>query len=116
MSATIDASADAKSARLRYVSDTAKSISRRRGKDGFTFHTPDGSQITDDDEIARIRKLAIPPAYEDVWICRQPNGHLQATGRDARGRKQYRYHPKWRTVRDEGKFERMLVFSRVLPV
>ena len=111
----MSASVDAKSAGLRYVHDGAPGISRRRVKDGFTFHNPDGSRITDEDEIARIRKLAIPPAYEDVWICRQPNGHLQATGRDARGRKQYRYHPKWRAVRDEGKFERMLVFSRVLP-
>jgi DNA topoisomerase-1 len=111
----MSASVDAKSAGLRYVHDGAPGISRRRVKDGFTFHNPDGSPITDEEEIARIRKLAIPPAYEDVWICRQPNGHLQATGRDARGRKQYRYHPKWRTVRDEGKFERMLVFSRVLP-
>jgi DNA topoisomerase-1 len=111
MSATIDA----KAAGLRSGHDGAPGSSRKRMTDGFSFHNPDGSRITDADEIARIRKLAIPPAYEDVWICRQPNGHLQATGRDARGRKQYRYHPKWRTVRDEGKFERMLVFSRVLP-
>lgn len=111
----MSASIDAKEAGLRYVTDAAPGLSRKRRKDGFTFHNPDGSKITDAAEIARIRKLAIPPAYENVWICRFPNGHLQATGRDARGRKQYRYHPKWRTVRDEGKFERMLVFSRVLP-
>jgi DNA topoisomerase-1 len=111
----MSASIDAKEAGLRYVSDSAPGLRRKRARDGFTFHKPDGVQITDAVEIARIRKLAIPPAYEDVWICRFPNGHLQATGRDARGRKQYRYHPKWRTVRDEGKFERMLVFSRVLP-
>ena len=107
---------DAKAAGLRYVSDKAPGIRRIRGDAGFTYQTPDGGTITDEAEITRIRKLAIPPAYEDVWICRNPNGHLQATGRDARGRKQYRYHPKWRVVRDEGKFERMLVFSRVLPV
>jgi DNA topoisomerase-1 len=111
----MSASNDAKAAGLRYVSDSAPGISRRRTKDGFTFHNPDGSKITDAAEIARIRKLAIPPAYEDVWICPLANGHLQATGRDARGRKQYRYHPKWRSVRDDGKFGRMLVFSRVLP-
>ena len=95
--------------------NTAPGITRTRVEGGFAFHNPDGSPITDEAEIARIRKLATPPANEDVWICRNPTGHLQATGRDARGRRQYRYHPKWRTVRDEGKFERMLVFSRVLP-
>jgi DNA topoisomerase-1 len=110
-----NATRDAKAAGLRYVSDTGPGIRRERAKDGFTFFAPNGSRITDEAEIARIRKLAIPPAYEDVWICPNPNGHLQATGRDARGRKQYRYHPKWRAVRDDGKFERMLVFSRVLP-
>lgn len=111
-----DPSLDAKAAGLRYVHDTAPGLHRKRGKNGFTYHTHKGDLITDEAVIARIRKLAIPPAYEDVWICRLANGHLQATGRDARGRKQYRYHPNWRTVRDEGKFERMLVFSRVLPV
>ena len=85
------------------------------GEDGFEYHLPNGMRLTDEDEIARIRKLAIPPAYQDVWICRDRNGHLQATGRDARGRKQYRYHPRWRVVRDEAKYHRMLVFGHVLP-
>jgi DNA topoisomerase-1 len=105
----------AQEAGLRYVSDTMPGISRRRAGTGFTYLGPDGKRITDRKEIARIRSLAIPPAYSDVWICPYPNGHIQATGRDARGRKQYRYHPKWREVRDVTKFERMLEFSRALP-
>ena len=72
---------------------------------------PDGSPVTDEAVLARIRALAIPPAYVDVWICRDPNGHLQAVGRDARGRKQYRYHPRWRSVRDEGKYTKMTLFG-----
>jgi len=90
-------------------------IQRKRAGTGFTYVGSDGRRITDKHEIARIRSLAIPPAYTDVWICPHPNGHIQATGRDARGRKQYRYHPKWREVRDVTKFERMLDFSRGLP-
>jgi DNA topoisomerase-1 len=90
-------------------------ISRKRAGTGFSYVGPDGKRITDRTEIARIRSLAIPPAYTDVWICPHANGHIQATGRDARGRKQYRYHPRWREVRDETKFGRMLEFSRVLP-
>jgi DNA topoisomerase-1 len=90
-------------------------IARKRAGKGFTYVGPDGKRISDRKEIARIRSLAIPPAYTDVWICPHPNGHIQATGRDARGRKQYRYHPRWREVRDETKFGRMLEFSRVLP-
>jgi DNA topoisomerase-1 len=97
------------------VSDTAPGIARRRAGKGFTYVGPDGKRISDKKEIARIRALAIPPAYTDVWICPHPNGHIQATGRDARGRKQYRYHPRWREVRDETKFGRILDFSRVLP-
>ena len=110
-----EAKAAAKAAKLHYVSDRKPGIRRERTDDGFTFFQPDGSAITDEAEIARIKKLAIPPAYTDVWICRDPQGHLQATGRDARGRKQYRYHPKWRVVRDEAKYGHMLVFGRVLP-
>ncbi|HEY0182426.1 MAG TPA: DNA topoisomerase IB [Rhodopila sp.] len=106
----------AKAAKLRYVSDRSKGIRRERREGGFDFFGPDGRPISDADEIARIHKLAIPPAYEDVWICPYANGHLQATGRDARGRKQYRYHPKWRAVRDEAKYGRMLLFGKVLPV
>ena len=82
---------------------------------GFRYRARDGGKVTDVETLARIRKLAIPPAYEQVWICQDPNGHLQAVGRDARGRKQYRYHPRWREVRDEGKYGKMLLFGRLLP-
>ena len=105
----------AASAGLRYVSDSSPGIRRKRVGTGFTYLGPDGRRITDEKTLERIRKLAIPPAYTDVWICPSPNGHLQATGRDARGRKQYRYHPKWRVVRDETKYGRMVAFSEVLP-
>ena len=74
-----------------------------------------GELISDVDTLSRIKSLAIPPAWTDVWICPWPNGHIQATGRDARGRKQYRYHPRWRETRDETKYHRMLVFSHALP-
>jgi DNA topoisomerase-1 len=105
----------AQAAGLRYVSDIQPGIHRKRAGTGFTYVGPDGKTIHDAAELARIRSLAIPPAYTDVWICPSPNGHIQATGRDARGRKQYRYHPKWREVRDETKFGRMLAFSEGLP-
>jgi DNA topoisomerase-1 len=105
----------AQAAGLRYVSDTMPGIRRKKAGKGFTYVASDGKPIRDPKELARIRSLAIPPAYTDVWICPTPNGHLQATGRDARGRKQYRYHPKWREVRDETKFGRMLAFSEALP-
>ncbi|MBN8926103.1 MAG: DNA topoisomerase I [Rhodospirillales bacterium 69-11] len=110
-----DLKAAAKAAHLRYVTDTRPGITRIRGKDGFEYRAADGSPITDEDTLTRIRKLAIPPAYESVWICPNENGHLQASGRDARGRKQYRYHPRWRAVRDEAKYGKMLIFGRVLP-
>lgn len=100
---------------LVYVSDTQPGLSRwRRGK-GFSYRDADGRPITDRDELARIRALAIPPAYTRVWICSNPRGHLQATGRDARGRKQYRYHPRWRKHRDLGKFDRIVAFGKALP-
>jgi DNA topoisomerase I len=86
----------------------------RRGRNFIYFH-PEGRKVSDPAQLARIRSLAIPPAYRDVWICCNPQGHLQATGRDARGRKQYRYHPSWRTHRDAAKFDRMLEFGRSLP-
>ena len=105
----------AQAAGLRYVSDTQPGIRRKRAGKGFVYLGPEGKTIRDAKELARIRSLAIPPAYTDVWICPSPNGHIQATGRDARGRKQYRYHPKWREVRDETKFGRMLAFSQALP-
>jgi DNA topoisomerase-1 len=100
---------------LRYVSDTMPGIRRKKAGKGFAYVGQDGKAIRDAKELTRIRSLAIPPAYTDVWICPTANGHIQATGRDARGRKQYRYHPKWREVRDETKFGRMLAFSEVLP-
>ena len=105
----------AQAAGLRYVSDTQPGIRRRKSGKGFSYVGTDGKPIRDQKELTRIRSLAIPPAYIDVWICPSPHGHIQATGRDARGRKQYRYHPKWREVRDETKFGRMLAFSEVLP-
>jgi DNA topoisomerase-1 len=100
---------------LRYTSDSQQGFRRiLRGKH-FVFRDTRGRAIRDAQVIQRIRKLAIPPAYRDVWICPHANGHLQATGRDARGRKQYRYHPRWREQRDATKFDRMLEFGRALP-
>ena len=100
---------------LRHSDDTRPGYSRKREKDGFAYFDTEGKRIVDEDEITRINALAIPPAYEDVWICPDPRGHLQATGRDARGRKQYRYHPRWRETRDADKYERMAQFGRALP-
>jgi DNA topoisomerase I len=105
----------AEAAGLRYVSDIMPGIRRKKAGSGFSYVGPDGKTIKDPAELNRIRSLAIPPAYTDVWICPTPNGHIQATGRDARRRKQYRYHPRWREVRDETKFGRVLAFSKVLP-
>ena len=110
-----DPAAAARAARLRYVSDRKPGIRRAVDGEGFAFFDTDGSRITEERTLDRIRKLAIPPAYTDVWICRDPRGHLQAVGRDARGRKQYRYHARWREVRDEAKYGKMLTFGRVLP-
>jgi DNA topoisomerase I len=107
--------AAARMARLRYVSDGAPGIARTRSKDGFRYVDADGKPVRDQDTLARIKALAIPPAWEQVWICPHPNGHLQACGRDARGRKQYRYHARWRSVRDEAKYERMIAFGQALP-
>jgi DNA topoisomerase-1 len=101
--------------RLVYVNDGMPGIRRLRRGASFAYRAPDGRPLRDAAEIARIRKLAIPPAYNDVWICPLPHGHLQATGRDARGRKQYRYHADWRAARDADKFARMLAFGRALP-
>ena len=99
---------------LRYVSDRVPGISRRRSGKGFTYSDADGNRVDDPETLARLRDLAIPPAWTDVWICAATNGHLQATGRDARGRKQYRYHDRWREVRDESKFERLAEFGMAL--
>jgi DNA topoisomerase-1 len=110
-----DPPATARAAGLRYVNDTKPGIRRERDGDKFRYLDAGGDAIGDEATLARIRSLAIPPAWTDVWICPQANGHLQATGRDARGRKQYRYHPKWRSVRDEVKYERMVNFGQALP-
>ena len=110
-----DAQASAEEAGLRYVTDTGPGIRRRRAGKGFTYIGPDGRRITDPERLAWIGRLAIPPAWTDVWICPIKRGHIQATGRDARGRKQYRYHPRWREVRDEAKYERLIEFARALP-
>ena len=107
--------AEAVEAGLRHVSDCAPGIQRRRCGRGFRYLDADGRAVRDATTLARIRALAIPPAYEDVWICASPRGHLQATGRDARGRKQYRYHADWRRFRDTGKFERLPDFAKALP-
>ncbi|MCC2674782.1 MAG: topB [Ramlibacter sp.] len=105
----------AESAGLVYVSDEDRGIRRERKGDGFAYFKANGDAVTDEATLERIRKLAIPPAYEDVWICPKANGHLQATGRDARGRKQYRYHPQFREVRESTKYEHMMEFARALP-
>lgn len=100
---------------LRHVSDTAPGLRRRRAGKNWRIRDADGRPVTDAPTLARIRALAIPPAWTDVWICPLPHGHIQATGRDARGRKQYRYHDRWRLVRDADKFARLPAFGRALP-
>ncbi len=105
----------AEEAGLRYVSDDKPGYTRKqKGKD-FEFFDTSGKKITDENRLLRIRRLAVPPAYADVWICPTANGHLQATGIDARGRKQYRYHEKWREAREETKYDRMVIFGAALP-
>jgi DNA topoisomerase-1 len=106
----------AESAGLRYVCDDKPGIRREMGPLGFRYLGPGGRVIRKAADLRRIRTLAIPPAWTDVWICTDPRGHLQATGRDARGRKQYRYHTDWRATRDETKFDRMQAFAAALPV
>lgn len=100
---------------LRHADDTRPGYTRRKLRSGFAYFDLDGKRIDDEPQIARINALAIPPAYTDVWICPDPRGHIQATGRDARGRKQYRYHPQWRETRDADKFGRMAAFGHALP-
>ena len=107
--------AHAAAASLRYVSDAKPGIRRKRAGSGFSYVAPDGSRVRDAATLERIRALVIPPAWTDVWICPSPNGHLQATGRDAKGRKQHRYHTRWREVRDENKYGRLARFARALP-
>lgn len=108
--------AAARAAGLRYTTDTTPGIARRSGPKGtFRYVDASGAAVRDDDTLARIRALAVPPAYTDVWICPHPNGHLQATGRDARGHKQYRYHADWHAARGSTKFGRMAAFGAALP-
>jgi DNA topoisomerase-1 len=102
-------------ARLRYVADSRPGISRVRTGSSFRYVRPDGRPVRDQKSLARIKALVIPPAWNDVWICPQANGHIQAIGRDAKGRKQYRYHAGYRAARDEAKFDRMVAFGKALP-
>jgi DNA topoisomerase-1 len=110
-----DPKVSAQAAGLRYVMDTRPGIRRTRAGRGFRYTGPDGKTVRDQETLARIKSLVIPPAWVRVWICPVANGHLQATGRDARGRKQSRYHPRWREVRDGTKYERMKDFAAALP-
>src|SRR5438105_5209625 len=111
----VEPAASARAAGLRYVSDQSPGIRRKRVGKGFGYLDSDGRTVRDPETIRRIKRLTIPPAWTDVWICADPRGHLQATGSDARGRKQYRYHPSWREVRDEAKYGRLLAFGGSLP-
>ncbi len=105
----------AREAGLRYVTDHTPGIRREKRGDEFMYFSTDGTQIGDEKELKRIKALAIPPAWTDVWICPNPRGHLQATGKDQKGRKVYRYHPRWRAVRDETKYQRSVAFGEALP-
>lgn len=107
--------ADAERASLVHVSDATPGISRHRRGTGFSYKHPDGSPVSAPEILDRIRSLAIPPAWSEVWICPDPDGHIQATGRDERGRKQYRYHPRWLACRDEVKYSSLAAFAEVLP-
>lgn len=111
----VEAKTAAAEAGLRYVIDRSPGITRKRAGDGFVYVDSSGRRIQDPVTLARIRSLAIPPAWQDVWICPQARGHLQATGRDACGRKQHRYHPRWSETRDGAKFSRTIAFGRALP-
>lgn len=112
---TIDPIEVAEDAGLRYVTEEQPGYTRKQKADDFDYFDTDGKLIRDETRLLRIGRLAIPPAYRDVWICPSANGHIQATGRDARGRKQYHYHERWREARDENKYDRMLVFGKALP-
>ncbi len=107
--------ATAEDAGLRFVGDTEAGITRERHGEGFRYRWANGTTVKEKPILGRIRRLAIPPAWTDVWICKSANGHIQATGRDARGRKQYRYHADWHRVRDEAKYENLIEFGRNLP-
>ena len=112
---TVDTKGAAESVGLRYVSDARPGIGRRKSGKGFSYTRVDGSRLSEPDVLGRIKALAVPPAWTDVWICPFTDGHIQATGRDARGRKQYRYHARFREVRESTKFERVIAFADVLP-
>ncbi len=101
---------------LRYVTDVSPGIQRKRAGKHFSYVGLNGKPIRDEEELKRIRSLGIPPAWTNVWICPNPRGHIQATGRDAKGRKQYRYHPEWRAIRDETKYDKMIAFGKALPL
>src|ERR1043166_5531187 len=110
-----ESAATVRKARLRYWADHFPAIRRVANGRGFRYLSTRGRAVTKSSTLARIRKLAIPPAWSDVLICPSPSGHLQATGRDARGRKQYRYHERWRLFRDDAKFDRLIAFATALP-
>lgn len=110
-----DPAESAKAVGLRYASDNRPGIRRQGSGKSFRYFWPDGKRVKDAETLGRIKSLAIPPAWTEVWIAVEANGHLQATGRDARGRKQHRYHPRWREIRDETKYMRMIAFARALP-
>lgn len=112
----VDPKQSAKKEGLRYVNDSIPGICRQRVGKEFCYLDTDGQEICDEEELSRLKSLVIPPAWTDVWICPLKNGHLQATGRDAKGRKQYRYHKQWRQVRSQTKFNRMIVFGEKLPI
>jgi DNA topoisomerase-1 len=111
----VDPKDAAESAGLRYVSDNRAGIRRKKSGKGFTYMRPDGTKLSDSHVVRRIRSVAIPPAWTDVWICPFADGHFQATGRDAKGRKQYRYHPLFREVRESTKYEHVVAFANALP-
>jgi len=111
----VDASQTAKAAGLYYVAEDSAGFERRRSGRGFTYRLANGNRLTDRLHLARIRSLAVPPAWTDVWISSNPRGHIQATGRDARGRKQYRYHSEFRKVRDSAKYQHLVAFAAALP-
>lgn len=110
-----DPKSSAQSVGLRYVNDQRPGIRRLKVRGSFRYVRPGNRPVVDPEELLRIKSLVIPPAWTDVWICPDPRGHLQARGRDAKGRKQYRYHPRWREVRDQSKYNRMIAFAKVLP-
>jgi DNA topoisomerase I len=103
-------------ARLHHTTDDRPGITRHKARTGFDYRQPDGSWVRDIETLQRIKSLVIPPAWSAVWISPDPLGHIQVTGRDQRGRKQYRYHPLWREIRDEAKYGKTLIFARVLPL